>query len=773
MYSFKFNSFFKFLSKNKAYTAVNVLGMSISITFVILISLYTERELTIDREQENRDRLVVIANEDLLMTAVPVAYWLEERYPEIEKVCPAIFGMEDGHRTIFRNNAFFADLAFVDSTFFELFSFDLIAGDRSKCLEGEYDAVISESFARKVFGKEEALGKQLNISDATSVTVTGVMRDIDRSVIPDADILLRIERVTEFNRTISKTTQNNAGACIAFILLKPGADLKNRTDDILSFFKERFWLYRENFKKEVRVVPFSEIYFYKSEKGGLNGGDKRFVFVLFSVGMLILIFSIINYINLTAAQSGRRAKEMAMRGLLGSSRNELMLRLITESTLLTFVSFAIGLLLVYIAIPYANTILQTGISFESLLTFPWIAGLISAVLIIGFLSGLFPATVISSVKPIDIVRGTLRRKTKMVLSKVFIIFQNAVTIAMIAASLTMILQINHILNAPLGYNTKNIIEVDNIFNSRNEMSQAENLLRQLPCVKAVGHSNGSPAGGTNNLSGTYEDKALSFQQMTVDSAAFRIWGLHIKQENNMVSSSDGWYLNELAFKKMELSEDAASFRIYDTRTPVLGVLDDFQLWNITRENSPLMLRFRNSSNNWFWTYIIEVQGNPVEAFEAVKNVFEQVSGTFNGQYTEDRIRANFEAQIRLSKIVIIFTGIAILISLLGMIAMSTYFIGQKVTEMTIRKIFGSDNAAILKRLIGTFVSYVGIAFVFATPVAWYFMNKWLSEFSYRIELTPLIFLSAGFLCFLIAFLSVFFQSRKAANTNPVINLKNE
>ena len=489
-------SFLKFLSRNKGYTAIDVFGLSVSLMFVILIAVYVERELNIDKQQANYDRIVAIGNEEFLESAVPVSYWLEERYPEIEKVCPVITDQGKGKQIFYGDKKLTADLVYADSTFFDLFSFKVLDGDRDRLLEDPYSVVVSESFARKVFGNDNPIGKSLRISDSTSVMVTGVMEDINRSVIPNMDLLVRIERVTEFNQSLSKTNPGNAGSCVSFLLLKPGMDLQGRADEILSFFKERYWLYKNDFMKEVRIVPLSEIYFGNTGVHSLNRGDKRFSLVLMSVGILILIFAIINYINLTVAQAGQRAKEMATRRLLGSSRVELFLRLMLEATFLTVVSFIIGLMCAKAALPYANDLLQVRLTFDVLATPLWIGAIVAFIVLTGALSGLLPALMISSAKPIDVVRGTFRRQTKMVFSKVFITFQNVITIAMIAASLTMYLQIDHLIHAPLGYNTTNIIESNNVFRSKSEMERAEDLLRQLPMVKAVGHSNGTPSSGT-------------------------------------------------------------------------------------------------------------------------------------------------------------------------------------------------------------------------------------------------------------------------------------
>lgn len=771
---FNLKSYIKFLGRNKSYTAIDVFGLSVSLMFVILIAVYVERELTIDKQQINSGRIVVVSNEAFMESAVPTSYWLQERYPEIEKVCPVITDQSGDRFPIFyEDKKLTGRMGYVDSTFFDVFSFRILDGDRTKVLEDPYSAVVSKSFARKVFADENPIGKSFRISDSTSVTVTGVMEDITRSIFPEFDFLVRIERVEEFNNSLSKTNPGNAGSCVSFLMLKPGADLQAKKDDILSFYKERYWIYQLGFYKEVHIVPFSEIYFNSIKVHSLEQGDRRFSLVLMSIGILILIFAIINYVNLTVAQAGRRAKEMATRRLLGSSRWEIFMRLMLEATLLTLVSFGIGLFFAVTALPFARDLLQVPITLEVLSTPVWVAAIIGFILLTGFLSGLIPALMISSAKPIDVVRGTFRRQTKMVFSKVFITFQNVITIAMIAASLTMYLQIEHLIHAPLGYNTTNIIETNNVFRSKSEMERAEDMLRQLPSVKEIGHTNGTPSSGTNNMSGTFENKSLSLQQMQVDSAAFRIFGIQIKSDNQVANPENGWYLNELALQQMGLPDDAPTFswkgRGWNEDTPILGVIRDFRMYDITHDARPIMLRFRDPKNKWYpWQYIIEVQGDPLKAFNDVRNVFEEVSGIpFEGQYVDQGIRDHFGEQIRMAKIVVIFAGIAILISLLGLLAMSTYFIQQRAQEVAIRKVFGSDNQTVLFRLVGSFLVYVVLAFIISIPFIWYFMNQWLSDYSYRISLSPLIFMAAGLFCMVISFITVFFQSYKAANTNPV------
>lgn len=249
-------------------------------------------------------------------------------------------------------------------------------------------------------------------------------------------------------------------------------------------------------------MPLSEQYFAKAASySSLRKGDWRFVIVLMSVGFLILIFAVINYINLTVAQAGFRAKEMATRRLLGSSRGELFMRLMLESTLLTFISLVIGVLLALAVVPFVNDLLQTRVDMNVLGRPVWLLALVSLTVVVGVLSGLLPAIIISSSKPIEVVRGTFRAKTKMVFSKFFIVFQNVITITMIAASITMVCQIVHMINAPVGYKTKNLLAMRSV--DERQLSAFVGELKGLSCVDRVGKTQGLPLFGSNNWTSTY------------------------------------------------------------------------------------------------------------------------------------------------------------------------------------------------------------------------------------------------------------------------------
>ncbi|MCC8096258.1 MAG: ABC transporter permease [Tannerellaceae bacterium] len=617
------------------------------------------------------------------------------------------------------------------------------------------------------------------MNDSVHVVVNGIMRDIKNSAIPSCDILFRMDNIKYFNPGMDSYEFDNAGSALIFILEKGHADLHAKADDMADYFREIFWLYQRNIYSNVLFLPLKDVYFSKLNNSGylLRNGDSQFVVILLSIGILILIFAIINYINLTVAQTGFRAKEMATRRLLGSSRKELFLRLILESTLLTFVSFVIGFFLARLCLPFANNLLETRIYFFDAIT--WQSVLISFCLIVGIgcFAGLLPAFIISNSKPVDVVKGTFRQKTKMVFSKIFITFQNVITITLLAVSLTMILQINHLIKAPLGYNTVNIIDIPTWpLEGDEQVRLLCNELEQLALVKRVAYARGTPFDRGNNYTVVYNGKNISFQALVGDSAYFHMLGFEILMDNNL-GNSDGYYLNEQSFLELEIADDAPSILIgEDWNLTIAGKVKDFQLRNISYNKNPVLLQLKKVEDfSWrIWNILVEVQGDPGTAYSQVKDVYERICRlNFDGKFIDQQITESFAVQKRTSTIMMVFTFVAILISLLGLLAMSTYFVQQRSKEIAVRKVFGSDNQQILMKLVGTFLNYVLIAFVLAIPVIYYFMTKWLQEYTYRISLSPWIFMAAGLFCFFISFLTVFWQSRRAAHSNPVDSLKAE
>lgn len=783
----KINSFFRFLRQHKIYTLIEVFGLSVSLMFVILIITYVRQEMTTDRFHQDSERIYMLGNEKLHMTAYGLGERVKERYPEIEDFCyvtgTKVLTGQDKIPMEVAGKLWNSSVSFVNSNFFNFFSFPLEVGNKDYVMANKNEAVISETYARKVFGREDPVGKTIVMRDSISFVINGVMKDIRNSVVKYNDILVRTENLRFFHQSFDGNTFNNAGATNLFLKEQEGASLVSKAEDMRDYFKEFFWFYEREIVTTVQFIPITEAYYAPQEGFMLNKGDKRLVVILLTVGLLVLIFAVINYINLTVAQTGFRAKEMATRSLLGSSRMSLFNRLIAESTLLTFISFVIGTCFAFAALPYAERILDTSIDLVGMFTpVNLILALISIVLI-GFITGFLPAMLISQTKAVDVVKGTFRKKTKMVFSRFFITFQNAITIALMAAALVMITQVNHLVKAPLGYNKENIIEImvmdliesmDNMMESMDKIRTLTAEIRQLGSVSLVSAPAGTPFNGGNNNTVEFEGRSIPFQTLVVDSAFVEMLGIEIIRENH-VSSDNAYYLSEYALKEENLTMDATTFTYYEPNTPIAGVIKDFQLKNILHEPQPILMQVRKTEDIPSWNILVQVQGDPFIAYQQVKDVYERITGVneFNGKFIDQHIEESFTVQKRTSQIVSIFSAIAILLSLLGLMAMSTYFIQQRSREIGVRKVFGSSNRQILVRLVNTFLNYVFIAFVITTPITWYLMREWLSGYSYRIHLSPFFFIIAGLGCLLLSFVTVFWRSYIAANTNPIQSIKTD
>lgn len=787
-----FRSFFNFLGRNKLYAAINIFGLSVSLMFVILIADYTLRQLTCDDYHAKADRIYVIGNEECITSGYYLQKYLRDRYPEIESTCAvAVSGQStDAMQPVEAGQGkYSATILFADTTFFRIFDFELLEGDREQALASRDNVVLSESFARKVFGTFNPMGQVIRFPDEEkSYVVSGVVRDIDRSVIPNMDIIMRAERLCDIN-SANDEHMSNSGAVTTFILARPGADLTAKIPDMLDYFKEIYWIYKGNVYQHVTLTPLRDVYFLsQNNDGGFNYGSWPFVMILFGVGAVILLFAVINYINLTVAQTGFRAKEMAARRLLGASRGEIILKLILESTFLCVVAFVIAFFLAAAVEPGASRLLGSKIGVWQDMTPAVVACYAAFIVVLGVVAGFIPAMMVSRYKPVDIVRGSFRHRTKMFYSKVLITIQNVITIVLIATSLTIGLQIRHLISAPMGYNTADILDVSTeIFTGKPQIAQFREELLREPCVEAVALGCGTPHDRGNNNTMQYgPDRMIGFQIFIGDSTYFRILGLERLRDNHLATREDGnnaLFVNQYALQALGIAEDATNFKVGENYTynyDIAGVYRDFQLGSELDELQPVLLKYYDSPEEFLkkaypWNILVKIRGDKTAAYNTVKSVFERISdgAVFTGaEYIEQEIEADYAQQRRILHIVGIFTLVAILISALGLVAMSTYYIQQKEQEVAVRKVFGSTRGEVLTRLVGNFMRLVGAAFVIAVPVAWYLLERWLQDYSVRISLSPLIFLASGAFAAVVAFVAVFWQSSRAADSNPVDSIKN-
>ena len=767
---FDFRTFLNFLGRNKLYTAINIFGFSISLMFVILLVTYTRQEYAVDQFHSNKERIFRLCDETDACFAPLIGRDLKARYPEIETYV-RLFETDEVATTGERHLK--AKILLSDPDFFRMFSFRLAEGDTAQVLRSKNGALLSESFARNLFPEGDYLDKTVTIK-GESVPVTGILRPFGNSQFVTPDVMLSFEEwaplVYGWDGVLKR---GYASASFPlYLMLKPHADLSAKMPDMLSHLKTYYWPYKDDHARELTIIPLTEVYLsnplYASEQ--IRIGSKTLINTFFSVAMLILLFAVINYINLSTAQSESRAREMAVRRLLGCSRKALFTRLIVESVLLCILSLLIALLLARTAEPVFNRILQTDISVSDLFSVSSLGIGAGIVILLGFLTGVIPASVITRVRPIDVVRGSFRHKTKMIYNKILIGFQYLITIVLLGCTLAMSCQIDMMLHADLGFDTANKLYLSIPDLNPGQSAGLKNRLVQIAGVEDVTLARGIPMFGYNNTSGSWHDRPISIQIFGGDSSYLKIMGFRILRDNRTDDRKAIW-LNETAMQAMELP-DSASYCEY-FKCPIAGIVQDFRYRDLTHPAEPCIIEHMQD-NYWPWACIIQLTNldSPV-TLRTIERVYREYTGGMPCEYkTYDEVmHQQYAAQQRMSDILFGFTLVAILISALGILAMATYFIRQRSMEIAVRKVFGSTNREVLQRLVLHFVRYVLADFVIAVPVIWYLMHDWLSQYVLRIPLSWTIFALAGLTALAIAVATVFGQSWRAANSNPVDAIK--
>ncbi len=778
------NSFINFLKRNKLYSAVNLLGLSLSMAFVLLLAVYVTSQLSTDSFQKNADRIYVIAQKETLTTGYWMSRHMKANFPEIER--SASYSTNGLQEYKIDGNTVNARTSYADSSFFDIFSFPLVEGDYREWKASISGVLISESFAKAQFGDKDPVGREIGFDGADStvstLTVSGMFKDIKNSVIRPCDIFLRGEIMTITNLA-NNERMSNAGSSTCFVMAYPNADLPARRGDILKWCQENFWTYSSDYggeENDVRIIPLRDVYFLSEGNAdyneGLVLGNRTTVMLLSGMCFLLLLFAILNYVNMTTALSGFRAKEMATRRLIGATKGGIFLKMIVESTIICAAAMVIAILLGEAISPVASKVLNYDISiFKAVSPVSVLVCLLFTVLI-GVIAGLVPALIIQKAEPIEIVRGTLRLKTKTIYSKVIIVIQNVITVVMLVTAFTMYLQIRTMISAPMGYNTEDQITISNEYGRAGDLTPLINKLNAESCVEAVGLGNGYPMFGTNNRTmSTESGKEASFQMIQGDSTYFNILGIRKKQDNH---TSNCYWLNEYAYGVLGIDETATEFTTKSNGTMQIGgIYYDFKIKPLLEEQHPALIYQYDEypAKKWPWTILVKTTPDHKEAFARVRAVIDELypDKIFDASYVEDDIKMVFASENKVLEIMVLFTIFSLFVSALGLVAMSSYYMQQERRTVSLKKVYGADYNTVLWGLVAEFMKMIGVAFIIAVPVAWYLMHTWLNGYSYRIGLHWWIFVVAGLFTALIAAFSVIWQAIRAARTNPAIELKKE
>ena len=788
-------SYFKFLSRNKAYTFINIAGLVVSLMFIILMGDYTWRQYSIDSWHEHADRIYLMgSNEDFFMWP-QVAGEVKELCPEIEKTCCVMSQngrIKYGQRETMAKESDYGNILLVDSTFFHFFSFPLVQGNPHTVLNAPDKCVVTESLARQLFGDKNPIGETLQIVgdrnihlrdedpyDSTLVyTISGVARDFDRTVLPnETQIIVSIER---FGQVMGYTLTDKAfgygptGPCKDFLMFKPGTSLDDKKKTIEDHLNKNYMLWGRMEEHELVLTPLTDIMFAPQNEGyGIQKGDRTRLRILLAAVLAILFFAVSNYINLTVANTGFRAKEMATRRLFGSSQHEISLKFIAESTLMMAVAFLIGFALALCFQDDAADLFKGKIALLNDISIGTVSVSLAFILLVGIVSGIMPSWHISRFQPIDIVKGNFRYHSKMVMGRLFIIIQNIVTVTMLTAALVIWLQVNHLIHAPLGFNTEHLYY---IMSPEGKSQTVRNQLEQLPFVETIGEMRGTTFSDYNSKMRPIKkgEKLVTLFITDLDSTAFKLYGLEILKDYG--PTDGGYYLNEEAIRRLEYTDKVREMDWgYGKIVPISGILKDFHRVNVLDGAEPFGIRVKEHVEDP--NFLVKTNGDK-QAKAAFINILKALDVPDADQpeivsSLEENIAESFDEQHNTLKIITLFTIIAVIISVMGYVGMSLFFIRQRQKEIGIRKIMGSTSVEVMILMLRIFCAPLLISFIIAIPLSWYIMRDWLSNFSYRIELSAWIFVATCAIALLVAILSVSLQIIKAVRTNPVESIKTE
>lgn len=793
--------FFRFLKNNPLYAVINVVGLALSLMFVILIGDYTYRQFSIDKWHRNHERIYVLGteNRNSLMSWPDCAHSLKDRYPEVEDVCCVYMhnGKIKHEDKVYEesqgDNA--GNIMLADSNFFRFFDFKMIDGDRETALDSPEKCVVTESLAKALFPDGNALGQPLQIEGTRYVfvsddngdpydsslvyTVSGVIKDLDKTVfLNETAVIANFERAPQvlgYRLRNDLMASGPLGSTLSFLMLRPGASLEDKIEDLTSYCIESIPVFNFYGNTKAAIIPLDDLMFAPQNTGaGLQTGDKSLLGILLAVVLAILMFAVTNYINLTVANTGFRAKEMATRRLLGCDGLGISLELIGESTLMVFISFIIGGALALLLEDKMAVLFKGKIDILKDINFSTVSVSLLFIVLTGIISGIMPTISLSKYKPIDVVKGSFRYHSKMVLSRIFIILQNVITMTMMAATLTILLQMSHMVKAPLGYNTENIFRV-----SSDNPEVMRNALKSQPFVQEIGSFSGTSLDGNYRSMSSRKDKDnnnLLVYLTTWDKEFIDIMGINLVKDNHL--SGDVKYINEELAGKLSLGDGESEVTWGDGKVmQVAGVFSNFHMTNILDPYQPFMITVKDTDEIEDPNFMVKTDGSP-DARKKLCDLIKEVDGTTEDldwklQSVDDNIKASLNEEKNTMRIVSIFTGVAVLISILGFIGMSLFFIRQRKKEIGVRRIMGSTTNEVLSLLLTKFCAPLLVSFIFAVPLSWFIMDKWLESFSYRIGLSPWIFIASGAVSLLIAVVSIFFQTLHAAHSNPADAIRAE
>ena len=791
------NSYLKFLSRHRLFTVINLVGLCLSMVFLLLLGDLIYRQTSVESYQTRGDRTFVVGNEEYMMSHFRVGQKLKDRFPEIEDWC-SVSGYNIS--PIVRGEEVDAKLLVVAPNFFEFFDYRLLTGDRKKVLSAPNQMVVSKSFAQRCWPDGDAVGKEVVIGDVkdekshATYTVSGIMDDFDRSVIPsDYECIINVENLRNIHSSAYVETMDNAGSCVLYLMQREGCDLRSKITAMRDYLKTCFWIYKIEAVKELTLTPLSTLYYDARNCSlnidDLNHGSRDMARLYVMIALFVLVFAIFNYVNLSVSLTTERSKEMATRRLLGSQRWQVAVRLIGESIAFTAATFAVAYLIALAlqdkAVEMANCPMDL-LKDTGLVT---IVGFAVGIVLIGALAGFVPASILSGYEPMDIVRGTFRRRVRQHWSHVLMVLQTVFAIVMLTVTLLLGSGIRDRMSQPLGYNIDDALEMWGItpLNYTQRQTFRDRLLK-LPEVDAVGFGYGTPLSMLENNTVTAPDgTVVSMRFLMGDTCFFNILDIHPeKSYTDPVGGNYGRGVNRQLLRQFGRNDTDTEYVIQGQQQPsrVSELYPDMVYQSVMYEEehpTPYIIFKRDEFVQDMGDYgpprmaLVRYHGNREKVEGTMKALLKELTG-----HETDEIRSLhqlhrkwYEDYERFLSVLTVFTVVALLIAVLGLMAMNSYFVGQRRREIAVRRVFGADVSSITLRLLRTVVIQSLVAAVIAIPLAYWLAPKVGSISGLSVTMRPLPLLLSLLIVLAVNVLTAAFQGWRAATENPVNSIKNE
>ena len=793
------------LWKFKGYTLINIMGLAIGVACVLLILLYVNTELSFDRFHSQRDRIYRLTmsatnpqTQESIQRAIGPYRLAEEMKVDFSDFSLVRFAPQEQELIELDDELFTEEsFAFVDPEVFQVFHYTLISGDPENVLDNPYSLVLSETAARKYFKESAPIGKTLVIRDRP-FEVTGVMEDVPDNSQLKFDVLASMNCARQvFSRIVLENW--GEGYVETFAMIPEGKQPADYEEALAAFVDVKLegW---SQFSPRILMQPLPKMYLHsKNISSFFAGGDITYVYAFSLIALFILLIACINYMNLATARSSVRAREVGMRKVVGASRSQLVGQFLSESILLALIAMALAIGVVFFMLPGFNNLADRQITFTFLDNWGLLVGLVGIVVLIGIAAGSYPAFLLSAFRPVVVFSGHLQQGLKGgLLRKVLVSFQFMTSIFLLIITGVVYQQLEYCRNMDLGFDKDHLLLIQGTpIEMRGQYHQfAEQLAANPRIVSSASSSRVPPGSLSSSLSarpeGIPEEEQRGMQTVWTDFDFIETMGFEMAAGRSFskdfsADANTAFILNEAAVKEIGWTNESAigkgfgSSEIADWDSgqwqnrdgTVIGVLKDFHFESMKQKIVPTVYFV---APYMAWNYVIRIKPDNIpETISFIEDIWERFNTETPFQYTfvDENFADLYRAEERQGKIFGLFALLAIFIACLGLIGLASFTAEQKRKEISIRKILGASSMNIITLMSKEFTWLVLIAFLLATPLAWYLMDSWLQDFAYRISIGVGVFLLAGLIALLIAWVTVSWQTARAARGNPVDALQRE